>query len=392
MTDITRERERAKNLYQQLERSTCCVEENDTLEHLHTFKNFPVFMGCSNQSDEVDIKSDMSWWIGKSSGAIQLKKLLPLEILYPESHGAGEVGALWDKHHSAFAHFISKFSPKEIFEIGGAHGILEKKYQSFNKIPWVILEPNPHPVDGCHAKFIKGFFDSDFIFEDDFDTLIHSHVFEHIYNPNSFMKQLSNFVGEGKNLIFSLPNMKEMLTRKYTNCINFEHTLFLTEEYIEYFLTKYGFRVSRKEYFMDDHSIFYSAVKDSSTITQELPSYLYEENKSLYLDYLKYHENLIKELNTKIEESSKPIYLFGAHVFAQYLISFGLNTNKIICLLDNDKNKHERRLYGTKLIVQSPACLKNVEDPIVILKAGVYNNEIKTDILKNINSKTMFWE
>ncbi len=384
--------EREQKPSQIIERNICCVKENDILEHLYTFENFPVFMGCSNQSEEMDIKSDMSWWVGKSSGAIQLKKLLPLEVLYPKSHGAGEVGALWDKHHSAFAHFISKSFPKEIFEIGGAHGILEKKYQSVSEIPWTILEPNPHPTDGCQAKFIQGFFDEDFIFEGNFDTLIHSHVFEHIYDPHSFMKKLSKFMDEGKNLIFSLPNMKEMLNRKYTNCLNFEHTLFLTEEYIDFFLNNYGFRMTSKEYFMQDHSIFYSAVKDSSITKLNLPKNLYEKNKSLYLEYIKYYENLISELNTKIEKSSKPLYLFGAHVFAQYLISFGLNTNKIVCLLDNDKNKQGLRLYGTSLSVKSPVILKNVENPIVILKAGVYSNEIKTDILTNINSKTLFWE
>ena len=204
-------------------------------------------MGCSNQSKNEDIKFDMSWLIGKFSGTIQLKKLVPLDILYPESHRVGVVGDLWDEHLSKFANFINSFSPKEIFKIGGAHGILEKKYQSYGQLKWVVLEPNPHPVNVCNAKFIKGFFDDNFIFKGKFDILIHSHVFEHIYNPNAFMKRLSSFIDECKNLIFSLPNIKEMLKRNYNNCINFEHTIFLNEEYIEYFLTKYGFRVVSKK-------------------------------------------------------------------------------------------------------------------------------------------------
>ena len=34
------------------------------------------------------------------------------------------------------------------------------------------------------------------------------------------------------------------------------------------------------------------------------------------------------------------------------------------------------RLYGTELMVQSPQCLSKFEKPLVILKAGVYNDEI----------------
>ena len=106
--------------------------------------------------------------------------------------------------------------------------------------------------------------------------------------------------------------------------------------------------------------------------------YSYLHNKKLYLDFVDYHKNLIKNLNEKIDkvENEQSVYLFGAGVFAQYLIEFGLNTDHIECLLDNDKDKQGRRLYGTNLMVESPKILADVKSPIVILKAGVYNKEI----------------
>jgi hypothetical protein len=42
--------------------------------------------------------------------------------------------------------------------------------------------------------------------------------------------------------------------------------------------------------------------------------------------------------------------------------------------------------------VQSPKILADIEAPVIILKAGVYNNEIKNDILNNINATTTFLE
>ncbi|EAL0981581.1 SAM-dependent methyltransferase, partial [Campylobacter jejuni] len=79
------------------------------------------------------------------------------------------------------------------------------------------------------------------------------------------------------------------------------------------------------------------------------------------------------------------VYLFGAHLFGQYLIFQGLNTEKIINILDNNPSKQEKRLYGTKFIVKSPKILKDQDDSLVILNAGVYNDEIEKDILENIN-------
>ena len=60
------------------------------------------------------------------------------------------------------------------------------------------------------------------------------------------------------------------------------------------------------------------------------------------------------------------------------------------CKFKNDINKHEKRLYGTNLKVFSPKIIKEEEKPIIILKAGVYNEEIKEDIYRNINSEAIF--
>ena len=108
------------------------------------------------------------------------------------------------------------------------------------------------------------------------------------------------------------------------------------------------------------------------------------------MSYIKYHEKLIKKLNSDINVNPHKVFLFGAHIFSQYLIEFGLNINKIESILDNDTEKQGKRLYGSKLFVESPKILKNVDNPLIILKAGSYNNEIKEDILKNINPNAKF--
>ena len=376
-----------------LERDLDVIDNTKTLENLHELKNFPVFMGCTESSHSEDLFADQVWDISTENGVIQLRKLIPLDILYHAQH-AGAIGSLWQQHHDCFADFLYNYRPRSVLEIGGAHGILSREYKALASIDWTIVEPNPSPADGVTARFIKGFFDDSFQPERSVDTVVHSHVFEHVYDPVQFMQHLSNFLQEGQKLIFSLPNMEVMLQRKYTNCINFEHTIFLTDPYVEYLLSKYGFRLLDKQYFKEDHSIFYAYVKDASVELTPLPEGMYERNKALYLNYVQYHEELIADLNSKIltELGDRPLYLFGAHVFAQYLIQFGLRTEQIVSILDNDPNKQGKRLYGTKLMVASPKILSSVDSPVVILKAGVYNQEIMTDILENINSNTTFWE
>lgn len=364
---------------------------DDELEHLYTFENFPIFMGCTDKLLIDDIKVDMSWSICKKTGIIQLDNLIPMEILYFESHESGCVGELWNSHHIYFSNFIQKFNIDSVLEIGGSHGILSKEYYKTKKIPWTILEPNPPIINNSEIRFIEGFFNEKFKYDHDFDAIIHSHLFEHIFDPNLFMSYFSKLMTDDKYLIFSIPNMNRMLEFKYTNCLNFEHTIFLIEPYIEYLLSKYGFRLIEKEYFMTDHSIFYAAIRDSSVELIDLPNF-YEKNKKLFLNYLEYHKKLVKDINDKIENSDREVYLFGAHIFSQYLLSFGLKTNKIISILDNNVNKQNRRLYGTDLYVNSPKILKDKNHPIVILRAGLFNDEIKKDIINNINNTVEFIE
>jgi len=158
-------------------------------------------------------------------------------------------------------------------------------------------------------------------------------------------------------------------------------------------MAKNGFKLIDKKYFKDDHSIFYSYEKKIDTPSIDLPEGLYENNKYLFNTWYNYHKNLINEFNDKLKKIDKntKIYLFGAHIFSQHLIAFGLDTSKIICLLDNDPNKQGKRLYGTNLKVESPKILKDIKNPVIILKAGAYNNEIIDDILNNINPNTIFW-
>ncbi|EAL0997310.1 SAM-dependent methyltransferase, partial [Campylobacter jejuni] len=184
----------------------------------------------------------------------------------------------------------------------------------------------------------------------------------------------------------SLPNMQKWLRNKFPNCFNFEHTILLSECVLEFLLHKYKFKILDKKYFKE-HSIFYCICKDESINNEKATlKNQYEENKKLFLDMKEYYREKIVELNKVLENTTKKVYLFGAHLFSQYLVFKGLKTNKIVNILDNDLNKQGKRLYGTSFMVECPKNLKHNDNCLVILNAGIYNDEIEKDIIRNINS------
>jgi hypothetical protein len=86
-------------------------------------------MSCVEQVVELDLREDMNWSISRSSGLIQLGKLLPLRVLRPKFNGSGCVGNLLNRQHKVFAKCLYQTEPKNVIEIGGAHGILAKEYK-----------------------------------------------------------------------------------------------------------------------------------------------------------------------------------------------------------------------------------------------------------------------
>ncbi|MGJ0112871.1 class I SAM-dependent methyltransferase [Campylobacter molothri] len=364
-----------------VKRHKCVISDSD-LEFLSQDK-FPLFCGCVNSDDQDDYICDQNWTISKE-GVIQLQNLIPLDLLYANGHDAGSVGALWEEHHKEFANFVIKTNPKSVLEIGGGHGKLSQNCLGIKNIKWTIVEPNTENKYE-NVDYIDGFFHKEIFNDRYFDTIVHSHTFEHIYNPHEFLEEISSVLMGGGRMIFSLPNMKKWLENKFTNCLNFEHTIFLTENVLEFLLQKHRFRVLEKQYFKE-HSIFYHVCKDESIDTLKVVlKNEYDENKKLFLDMKKYYQEKIFSLNQILETTNKKIYLFGAHLFSQYLIYNGLKIDKIISILDNNPNKQEKRLYGTNFKVKSPKILKEQDDSLVILNAGVYNDEIRKDIINNIN-------
>ena len=122
----------------------------------------------------------------------------------------------------------------------------------------------------------------------------------------------------------------------------------------------------------------------------------YADSKLLFQNWLKANVEFVQSVNSHIDETlttekEPSIYLFGAHIFTQYLVSFGLRASVVSAILDNATGKQGKRLYGLPLMVYSPKVLADKERPIIILRVGAYAEEIKRGILE-VNANAIFWE
>ena len=374
-------------------RKNSLLDNSSKLEHLHTFRNMPVSNGCTTNSKSDDIVMNQIWDICKNTGLVQLRELAPLDLVYKFPHNDG-VGNTWENHDLELCNFIDEMNLKKVFEIGAGNGRLGKLYLSKNTTNhWTALEPN-HSYDEIvmpNLVHLREWFDLNYKIDKHYDAIIHSHVLEHSYDPTSFLKSIYEQIDNDTLHIFSIPNLLYFIKKKFTNGLNFEHTVFLTEKIVDNILNTVGFEIVKKHYYHEFPCIFY-VTKKSEPKEVTYSKSIYQENKKVFLDYVDGQFEDIKKLNDKISKFDGEIFLFGGHIWAHYLIFNGLRVDKISCLLDNSKMKQGKRLYGTSLKVKSPKILKGRENVAVIVKAAQYSREIKDDIYNNINNKVIFWD
>jgi hypothetical protein len=367
-----------------ISRDKCVITEKKDLVPLYKLNNFPVFIGCTDQNSSKDMFAEMEWVISKGSGIIQLKKLLPLDIVYSSYHSEA-VGGVWARHHDKFSDFVVKYSEgRSVVEMGGSNGALaEICLKKNNNIEWTIVEPNSDP--NYQPSTLKISVINSFI-EDQVDIIVrnevfvHSHVLEHLYNPLETMSLIAKNQNQNNKMIFSIPDLYKYLNEKYVNTINFEHTYLLTEKVADFLLGKLGYKI-REKFFFEGHSIFYCAEYVGSAIDTTSSLNYYDEYKKMYLDLIDYYVDEVVRLNKEIRYWQGDIYLFGAHIFSQFLIYMGLETDRIKGIIDNSAEKEGKRLYGTELIVNKPDIVVGKRNIMVIVKGGQYQKEIEEQLI-----------
>lgn len=351
-----------------------------TLKPEMVFKNFPVYMGCVNTPIEDDIHQDMCISISEASGMLQLNPIVKPQYVYMESHGSGTVGQTWRDHHTAFAYYVLSHASKlgKVMEIGAGHGILHKLLRhTFSD--YTVVEPNFSGPKDEAVTYIDEYFTSKIDTGQKYDTIIHSHVFEHVTDVHDFITAIDKHLSPDGRVIFSVPNMDYLIDKTFV--LSFEHTFFLGEEYVRLLMNMHDFET--EQLYHGNHSIFFSARRKVMTCKPLKP-----ENVDKYgfmaWDVLDRSLDDVRKLNLEIKKHNGPVYLFGGHIFSQFLLNIGLESYKLSCIVDNDPNKAGKRLYGSPLYVRSPKEIAPYDNPAVIVRAGVYTSEIVKQ-LKLIN-------
>jgi len=371
-----------------IKRDSCVVCGVQGLKEAFTVAQVPVYMGCVKSPRGEDVLLDQEWGECESCGAVQLRTLAPLDLVYLVQHNAA-LGGMWTRHHAAFSDFIVRSKPTKVTEIGGANGSLAKAYIEAHEVDvWTVVEPNPTFSAEGKIKLIEAFIEDVPQSVKEADAIVHSHLFEHLYRPAELLDSVRAQMELGAVMIFSVPNIPALLNASGSNALNFEHTYYFEISTLIWMLKRHGFELRALELF-ENHSVFIKAVASSASEELDSPPKVVE-GPLRFKKFVQATREDVKSLVKKAQSFEGTVYLFGGHVFSQFLIANGFNQELAVGVLDNDVAKQGLRLYGTDLKVLSPEVIRDDQRSAVIVRASQYNAEIASQ-LRGISDRVEIW-
>jgi len=367
-------------------RNCCSICNQDKLNAIFNLNNIPVNLNCSSTIENYKYEN-LSFVQCECCNTIQLDRLIQLPILYGQSHNIKSVGKLWNNYFDLLIPKIqSSINDKTILEIGCPSGKIALNCKNYKK--WYIVDPNVNLSLNEYGNIIpiKNFIDNNFEINDNIDIIVHSHLLEHIYEPNLFLKKCFDLLNENGEMIFGIPNMESIAENNICLFLGmcFEHTIFLNKEIVSYILSKNGFKIKEMIDY-ENHSIIYHVKKH--IIYQLYTDIKIKNYYNQFFNGVNVYNKFIDDCNKIIKNSTKPVFIFGASNSTQFLLSMGISENSLNGIIDNCEKKQNKYFYGFNLIIYSAYKLLE-KDSIVIIKNSFYVNEI-TEQIRKINYNTI---
>jgi hypothetical protein len=345
-------------------RNKCVFCNSIITEIVYTQKDFPITFG-GNKNIVPYETIDIEWVSCKSCDIIQLVTLVEPIKLYGNTHNNTGESLLWINHHNMLYNFIkNSITTNKILEIGAENGVLAQKFIEENyKYSILNIFEEKNKIDGI--EYIQhNCEDYDYV---GIETIVLSHVFEHLYNPRRFVETISK--SKVKNIVLSVPNLKMCLTKNTVSFINNEHTYYFEESHIIKLFELFNYKLNKKEY-CKDYSIFFSFNYVELTNTVDLLKEYFIKRES--------------DISSIILD--KPTYIVPGGHYGSVIYYYLKNKEYVSGFLDNDKGKQGTYMYGTNLLIYSLNHIKDLTNISILLHAGPYTNEI-TNQLKDINSE-----
>ena len=352
---------RLNNIY--YERPSCIMCKGTTFTSYFETDYYTPMSYCFDKDPVSSYFIPYNILLCSSCKTVQTKYLGNPSIIYEKTHADG-FGTLKQSMYTLFSNFVSDTTDiSGIIEVGASMDYLSRSILNKIKTSYTVIEPNFQSTNTT-LTIIPKLFDDVNLCELSGNTLVMSHLFEHLYDPVGALEKIQK--SNIKYIYLNHPNLENDCKSNTYIILNIEHIYYVENTFLIELFDKYGFElVKRSDY--NTHSIFLKFQRKlNDTITERLLL-----NKTSEADTLVYFNTMLRKidkLNTLFQSKDRKFYLWPSATYIVSLFVNGLNTTHLTGLLDNSPNKIGKILYGYNI-------------PCYDFKEVFYSNDPTTTII-----------
>jgi len=325
----------------------------------------------------------------------QNKYLADLRTVYQDNH-IFRYGSTHTNMTNLFATMIrANERVRNVIEVGGGNGELcELLHKDVDH--YYIVDPSYTGSAHANLSVVPSFIEDADIDKYPANTLIMSHVFEHLYTPLDVLYKIR----DAPNIQYVYvchPDFESYVTTspKTLNCLHVEHTYFVTHEMVIDLFRLIGFKETKQlsdqgyamywEFTRDTRDTSSSPVIPSQTIESQIQP---REGHSLVDRYISYIHDKVQQYNQIIHETKgkASIYIWPCSIHTVSLFNYGLDYKSLDGVLDNAKTKIGKYVYGYDVVCKGfmDVVTSSNDDVVVLLSGGCFNKEILQNVATNV--------
>ena len=278
---------------------------------------------------------------------------------------------------------IEKFKLKDkdsIIEVGSNDGTFLKYIKQLSNINVLGVDPSKFMCNLANKKKIKtynNFFDlkNSRIIKNkygNFDLLYAANVFNHVDNPDDFLKGCSQVLKNNGLIVLEVPDLDSLIKSCGFDTIYHEHRQYFSINSIKKILIKNNYMLLNYEkidYMSGSLRIF--AQKSNSLIKLKLDSL--SQKKNNLSKFIKFEQkifvikNKVLSFIKKNKQKNKIIIGIAAATKGNTLLNFcGINYMDLKCIIENSKHKINKFAPGSGIPIKDEKIFKKYDAAIIL--------------------------
>ena len=347
-------------------RINCVICNGNEFSENFKTKSTLMMVSDDRKMDENEL-FDLQFVACTHCGCVQLQKLYDPSVIYSQPLQCYN-GPTLKTHYELFSTFILDHisDTNHILEIGGSYGRLAKiisetkeigqdRIESY-RIMEVVSEQYP-PIP--NIEYISGNCETFDYRSFPIDTMIMSHVFEHLYEPRTFLKKIRD--ANIQHIFLSNPDMENLAKTGDINNLNILHTYYIDTRYLTYLFNEYGYVLKNTSNY-ENNSVFYHFMLDSRPDVRSIVPY---KNPELPDYTLNFYRNLQSSIHNI--QISTPFFICPSGFYGKFVYNYlHENTRRFVLgFLDSDPMKIGKRLSGTPCQIYPKNTIQSHDDDVL---------------------------